>query len=56
MQNETMSDITCRLERTETGATMPEYALMCGLIMVVCVGGVLLFGQAVNLLFLSFPN
>lgn len=43
-------------QSTESGATMPEYALMSGLIMVVCVGVVLLIGQTVNLLFLSFPN
>lgn len=56
MQSLTTGSAARRPERNEKGATMPEYALMSGLIMVVCVGAVLLFGQAVNLLFLSFPN
>lgn len=55
MQRQTERD-TSRPSCNETGATLPEYALMSGLIMVVCVGAVLLFGQAVNLLFVSFPN
>ena len=39
------------LERSEDGATAVEYSLMVGLIALVIVGSVLLFGQAVVALF-----
>ena len=40
----------------ENGATMPEYALMVSLILVVCAALVGVIGGQVNLLFLSYPN
>ncbi len=43
--------IQARLGREETGATAVEYALMVGLIAVVLIGGVTLFGGSLNTFF-----
>ena len=40
----------------ERGATSTEYALMAGMIALVIVSGVMVFGQALNSVFLNFPD
>ncbi len=42
------------LRRDERGAALVEYALLVGLIAVICVAGVTLFGQEVSSAFSSY--
>jgi len=52
----TKKDISVEDKRSERGASLVEYALLVGLIAVVCIAGISLFGQRASQNFSAIAN